>query len=95
MSAGQYTAVPPNEDEKEQQLFERPGTRARFFSITSTLGLLGLAVFSLGLGFGAGWEWANSRRVSQSQAQVVPSKVELLPPQSFIPQSQWFLGIIG
>ena len=88
MSAGDYTPVPPNEDEKDEELFERPGTRARFFSITSTLGLLGLSVFSLGLGFGVGWEWANSRRVSQSHAQVIPSKDGLLPPQSFIPQSK-------
>lgn len=58
MSEGEYTAVPRNEDEKDQEHLERSRVCTGYSLIWSALGLFGLAVLFFGLGFGVGWEWA-------------------------------------
>lgn len=86
MSEPAYTAVPPNEDEEYEKLATRRRRTTKHFSLQAALYILSLIVVSVGLGFGAGWEVASSRKPSQSQPQIGTNKEGSLSPQSLIPQ---------
>lgn len=92
MTESRYTAVPRNEHERQEEPSRGGRSRTGSSLIFLTLGLFGLAVLSFGLGFGVAWEWASSRGrcQSQSQSQTTPDENGLLlPPQSFILESQY------
>jgi hypothetical protein len=93
MSESAYTAVPPNEDEMCENLTTRRRQATESFSLKAALYILSLILVSLGLGFGAGWEVASSRKPFQCQDQIGPNKDGSLSPQSFIPNSQCHIGI--